>query len=95
MEDRKWYVKVHGNGEDDRFSVVALTKEEYDAVLRFVNADVVIDGWGGGTYCDIYDIPFDTKEEAEIAIHNSQTDEFDHSFDLYLHKMYDEPEEEE
>lgn len=95
MEERKWYVKIIGCEEEDRLCVIDLTKSEYETIIRFIKADTIQDGYGGGAYCDIYDVPFDTKEAAIKAIHKSQTQEFDYCFDDYLHKTYDKPEEDE
>ena len=92
MEERKWYVKIIGCGEEERFCVIDLTKSEYDTVVRFIKADTIDDGYDRA-YCDIYDIPFDTKEAAIKAIHESQTLEFHYSFDRYLYETYDKPKE--
>jgi hypothetical protein len=94
MEERKWYVKIIGCGEENSLCVIDLTKSEYDTIIRFIKADTVNDGYDGA-YCGIYDIPFDTKEDAIKAIHESQTQEFYYSFGLYLYETYDKPKEEE
>lgn len=66
--NKKWYI-VENTAEEQEVAIVELTDEEAKAVKKFLDTKIIIVSAEYVGYTEFFiDKPYNTKEEAEVAV---------------------------